>query len=125
MGDLSAHFSAAEFRCRCGRPECQARVLPSPALIEALERLRARVGMPIRITSGLRCTEHNARCGGAPRSFHMQGLAADLMVDGFTGPRLAEEARQVDDITGIGEYPNRVHVDVRPGTARVEWTGSA
>lgn len=46
---------------------------------EVLEPLRRRFGV-IRVTSGYRCPELNRRVGGAERSRHLSGEAADLHV---------------------------------------------
>lgn len=72
---VSEHFRLREFECRC----CH-RVLLSPRLLFCLEALRAAWGCPILITSGYRCEEHNRRSGGVPRSLHMVGQAADILV---------------------------------------------
>ena len=45
--------------------------------MERLDTLRALVG-PLRITSGFRTPEHNAKVGGKKNSAHLKGLAADL-----------------------------------------------
>lgn len=73
-----AHFTAAEFRCRCGRAECDALTEVSLDLLARLERLRERFDRPIVIVSGLRCAWHNTRVGGVDGSEHILGFAADL-----------------------------------------------
>lgn len=107
MGDLSAHFSRSEFRCHhCGRL-----VGPTSQLLAVLERLRARVGRPLRIVSGYRCPAHNAAVGGARGSRHKAGDAADIP-SGYASARLAAECGAV----GIGTKGSwAVHVDTRPG----------
>lgn len=45
---------------------------------KVLEPLRAHFGTPIRINSGFRCEKLNAAVGGAKRSYHLQGRAADI-----------------------------------------------
>jgi uncharacterized protein YcbK (DUF882 family) len=52
----------------------------SPPLLFRLEALRAMWGRPIIITSGYRCPEHNVWVKGSPRSLHMAGQAADVLV---------------------------------------------
>ena len=73
MGDLSNHFSRAEFQC----PDC-GRVYVSPHLIDLLERAREEFERPIVINSGFRCPAHNAAIGGRPQSAHLTGEAADI-----------------------------------------------
>lgn len=46
-----------------------------------LEPLRQQVGRVI-VTSGYRCGVLNAAVGGSPRSYHLQGRAADVFVSG-------------------------------------------
>lgn len=112
MGDLSRHFSAAEFACHhCGQ------VKVSRHLVEHLERLRsARGGRPLRIVSGYRCPTHNRAVGGASRSQHMYGTAADIPA-GYATTAQAEAAGFV----GIGSRGQwAIHVDVRT-TGRARW----
>lgn len=71
---IAPHFSLREFECRC----CGA-VKISPDLVDLLERLRDSLARPIAVTSGYRCAAHNAEVGGAPKSFHLLGRAADIV----------------------------------------------
>ena len=75
-----SHFHKREFKCRCGR--C-AFTDVSAKLIDNLEALRLTLGVPLTVTSGIRCPEHNQRVGGARFSKHMPdgngvGHAADV-----------------------------------------------
>ena len=114
---LSAHFNEDEFRCRCCRG------LPaggmSPELIRRLEELRSRVGRPLVITSGYRCSAHNKAVGGSPKSQHMLGTAADVIAGSIGVDALAEAAESVG-FGGMGRYHRQgfVHVDVRASRAR-------
>lgn len=72
---ISQHFTADEFRCRCG---CN-QVVVNARLIALLEAMRTHAGgRPIVITSGYRCPAHNAAVGGKPNSAHVTGEAADI-----------------------------------------------
>ena len=54
-----------------------------------LEVIRASVGKPVRIESGIRSVEHNARLpNSVPDSGHLTGEAADIWVDGMTSKQL-------------------------------------
>lgn len=108
MGNLSPHFDTSEFACHhCGR------VSVSPSLVEHLERLRRILGRPIVIVSGWRCAEHNAAVGGAPRSQHLYGRAADIPSGVATVPQALAAG-----FTGVGHRRGWVvHVDVRSGAA--------
>jgi len=46
---------------------------------ETLENIRDILKSPLKITSGLRPRRYNKLIGGAPESYHMQGLAADFV----------------------------------------------
>ena len=70
-------FVQKEFQCQCGKcglPEM------SFTLIDALDWLRETMGVPFTVTSGYRCPAHNKAVGGAPKSFHLFGKAADITV---------------------------------------------
>lgn len=109
MGDLSPHFSRAEFADR--RDGSLAAL--DMHLIEHLEDLRARCGgRPLRIVSGFRSASTNLDVGGAPNSQHLYGRAADIPA-GYATVAQAKEA----GFTGIGELDGwATHVDVRPGS---------
>lgn len=117
MGDLSAHFSSAEFRCKCTAAGHGPHAAISRRLVEALERLRkAKGGRPLRIESGVRCQAHNRHVGGATRSQHLSGTAADIP-EGYA----TEGEARAAGFTGIGLRRGwAVHVDVRASPAR--WT---
>ncbi|MBO5249367.1 MAG: peptidase M15 [Muribaculaceae bacterium] len=59
---------------------------PQPHHITNLQRLvtvvldpaREQIGIPIYVNSGYRCPRLNKAVGGAPKSFHLQGRAADI-----------------------------------------------
>ena len=47
-----------------------------------LEPLRVAMNEPIKISSGFRCRELNAKVGGVYNSQHVKGQAADLNIEG-------------------------------------------
>ena len=115
MGDLSEHFSAKEFACHCGCGGVRVELV----LLQALEDIRAMVNAPIIVVSGYRCLAHNTRVGGAKKSFHMQGIAADIKTADMAALYLA--ALKVPAIKGIGIYLRPggwIHVDTRRDPAR-------
>lgn len=96
---ISPHFRLREFQCRC----CGL-VRIEPELVAALERLREALGgRPLLITSGWRCSRHNAAVGGAARSRHLAGRAADIRMSAADQARalpLAREAGFTEVIAG-------------------------
>lgn len=113
MGDLSPHFSAREFRCKDGSEHAIA-----PALIAMLEAIRAHFGAPVTITSGYRSPAWNAKVGGARRSRHLTGEAADIRVARMSPTAVYAWADAHFAAGGIGLYRSWVHVDCRPRRAR-------
>jgi len=127
MGDLSAHFSLSEFRCKCGK--CGLPTGVNPALLDGLETLRGMAGdVPLGVNSGGRCPQHNRAVGGSIWSQHIVNPqkpvldAADVAIRGFGSKQLFLMAEQIPQffVGGIGYYPGKgfVHVDVRGRKAR-------
>lgn len=74
MAENTKNFKVSEFACKCGCgfDEIDQRVMNMAQVI------RDELGVPVRVNSGCRCEEHNARVKGAKNSNHIKGLAADL-----------------------------------------------
>ncbi len=119
---LSPNFTRAEFACKCGVCGFDT---PDPALVAGLQALRDALGKPIIITSGCRCAKHNTAEGGAKRSMHVAGKAADMKVPGMTARALYAAARKIPQFRGFGVDDARgsLHVDVRAVTARWCYVG--
>jgi uncharacterized protein YcbK (DUF882 family) len=97
-----------------------------PMLIELLAILQESWGFdkPLKLHSGYRTPRTNASIGEAasPRSFHLEGKAADISMRGVAPLDMALAAHSVSlrlGMMGIGLYGSFVHVDIGP-TAR--WT---
>lgn len=104
------HFTGAEFRCKDGTKE----FLYCLRLIETLEKIRESLNAPVIINSGYRTPEWNAKVGGAKCSYHMKGMAADIVVKGHTTKEVAKIASEIlGNQGGVIRYTNFVHVDVR------------
>ena len=73
---ISPHFSIGEMACKDGSDE----VLYSTELMSMLEKLRAYGGFTIHINSGYRTPAYNKKIGGASKSQHTLGTAADIVV---------------------------------------------
>lgn len=121
MGDLTANFSRHEFRCKCG---CGFDDV-SPDLVKGLQQLRDLCGRPVIVNSACRCPEHNRRVGGAAKSRHLEGKAADIVIRGLTPRQMADLAEQIDVFQkgAILIYPARgfIHVDVRGARVRITY----
>jgi uncharacterized protein YcbK (DUF882 family) len=114
---LTEHFSLSEFTCRCGCGETSIDL----RLAQALEEIRARIGLPITIDSGFRCAKRNKAVGGAADSRNLIGQAADCSGD-FSLDAFRAAALESKYINGIGVDRQRgfIHIDVRKGPL-VEW----
>jgi uncharacterized protein YcbK (DUF882 family) len=113
---LSPNFTSTEFACKCG---CGFDT-PGPALVAGLQHLRDAIEKPIVILSGCRCAKHNAAEGGAKRSMHIAGKAADIRVQGMPTRELYAVASRVPQFAGFGvdDARNFLHVDTRTVSAR-------
>ena len=78
--------------------------------------LRRITGKPITINSGYRTPSYNTAIGGAKYSQHIEGTAADIVIENHTPEEVFKLAEYVG-FNGRGLYDNFVHVDVRPNEA--------
>ena len=110
---LAKNFKMSEFECHDGTHE----VMIEMKLVEALQRLRDTLGVPLTIESAYRNPVHNMAVGGSPNSRHMLGQAADIKCRSFNPKQVAAAALRCG-FTGIGTYLHNGnwfnHVDVRP-----------
>lgn len=114
---LSKNFRLAEFKCKCSRCDT---VLVDTALTDILQQIRDHFGVSVNINSGYRCPEHNAEVGGASGSHHMQGMAADIVVEGIAPKEVALYAESIG-VKRIGLYDSFVHIG--SGTTKYFWLG--
>ena len=109
---ISEHFSLHEFACPC----CKAAKV-HPHLLMGLEKLRAKLRKPIRLSSAYRCLKHNLEIGGVADSNHIHGRAADIPTTSLemTPLELARVCATIPEFKRIGVYARRrfVHVGVR------------
>ncbi|WP_200896319.1 glucosaminidase domain-containing protein [Pseudarthrobacter chlorophenolicus] len=129
---LSPNFTVGELVFSGNQYAEKARI--SPVLVAALQKLRDRVGRPVRITSGYRSWERNVavyRNAKPPKkptlSRHCSGQAADVTVAGMSGLDIAKAAVDVlGDGIGVGIGAGFAHIDVRgKWTAWTYLSGSA
>ena len=92
-------------------------------LANQLQALRNKIGKPIHITSGYRCEEYNERVGGATRSQHLIGKAADIQVRSMQPSEVYDTIEEMigkGDIlqAGLKAYNTFTHYDYRGRRAR-------
>ena len=92
---------------------------PDAELIKVLESVRRHFNEPIHITSGARCEDYNQVIGGSKNSQHLQGKAADFIVNGVSATDVQSFLEHKHpDTYGIGKATNFTHLDVREHRAR-------
>jgi len=85
-------------------------------LAKNLQVLRDEVKKPIKITSGYRNAEFNAKIKGAIKSRHITGQAADLKIEGYTPKQVAAIIEKLIASGkmkqgGLGIYSTWIHYD--------------
>lgn len=105
------NFKDNEFGCKhCGK------FIENTELKAVLELVRLKFGGIVTITSGTRCRTHNKNVGGASRSQHLLGTAADIACS-KASPREVYDylCDTFPDYYGIAAYISKgfCHVDVR------------
>ncbi|MGE0490449.1 MAG: D-Ala-D-Ala carboxypeptidase family metallohydrolase [Vulcanimicrobiota bacterium] len=117
---LSEHFVLGEFVCN--NPTFRQFVRVHDDLVRMLEEIRSAVGGAINLTNAHRPWPHNASIGGATKSEHIAGTAADIYTDAISNSELHRICdRIIGNKGGVGRYADFVHVDVRGFHAR--WDG--
>lgn len=122
--DEIKYFTREEFACKCGGRYCNGYPVEIDAgMVKIADQIRARIGKPIPINSGLRCKVHNENVGGVSNSQHLLGKAADLgCPSGCTPAQMASIAEEImGDTGGIGTYSWGIHIDTRSTKSR--WNG--
>lgn len=113
MGDISKNFSRDEHACECG---CGFDTVDVELNYVLQVHIRDYFNKEVTISGPNRCFERNIATPGASRdSLHVEGKAADIKVKD-TSPQAVYTYldRKFPNKYGIGLYPNRVHIDVRP-----------
>lgn len=116
MSDWPApNFSPEELRCRgCIGNNCHRN--PYNFVEElpiGLQKIRDMQNRPLKINSAYRCPFHNTRVGGAPRSRHKIGDAADISIVNWTREEMLSLIEDADEagFAGFGFYGTFLHVD--------------
>ena len=122
---LSPHFNAKEFRCKCGKEH---EFSVSDELVQKLEQLYAALNCSkIIVTSGFRCSAHDKAVKGSGTGQHTLGNAADICCYGQDRQPISSKVvcckaqdigfSGIANITAAYQY---THVDVRSGK---KWYG--
>lgn len=85
------------------------------SLRDVLNYLRDKLGQPIFINSAYRTPEVNKAVGGAKRSLHMQGRAADIRTKPMYLGELWKLVEQYDSQYGLSEkilYSSFIHIAI-------------
>ena len=116
--DISAHFRAREFQCKCfGKYAGCRRIWTPRKVVQLAERIREEVG-PWSPISASRCSGHNAAVGGARASQHLTALALD--VPSSLGLSISQARSLGAKGVGYGGRSYRVlHVDYGPARSWV------
>ena len=88
-------------------------------LANRLQVTRDILQKPIKINSGYRSIQYNAKIGGTSNSFHIKGMAADIVIEGMYPREVQEYLKHWSG--GLGSYDTFTHVDIREEKAR--WFG--
>ena len=115
---ITHNFNLSEFASKDGST-IPSDLLPNiQSLAKNLEVLRGYFGKPIHINSGYRSPEHNKKIGGAAKSQHLLGNAADIYINGILPieiykviEKLIDEGNMIEG--GLGLYKTFVHYDIR------------
>ena len=106
---ISKNFKVKEFRCKDGSDT----ILIDVYFVQNyLQKIRDYFGVPVTINSAYRTSEWNTKCGGAKKSYHLKGMAFDIVVKGKTPQEIAKYAQSLG-INGIIRYNTFVHIDSR------------
>jgi len=115
MGNISRNFNREEFKCNCG---CEP-IAVDAELVKVLQSIRDQFNKSIKITSSYRCKAYNEHIGGAEKSKHVLGIAADIQVSGLDARYIAKYLdEKYPHKYGVGSYETFTHIDVRKIKAR-------
>jgi RHS repeat-associated protein len=90
--------------------------LPKQEVMTGLECMSRCLKTTILISSGWRDEKGNEAAGGVEDSYHLKGLAADVHEPPAQG-KLRKAAAECGLTILAKKYPNRIHVEVRDGSA--------
>jgi hypothetical protein len=90
--DSIKHFKKSEFTCKCGCGLNNIQI----EVVKIADEVREHFRSPAIVTSGTRCTKHNAEVGGVRNSRHIQGKAIDMYLQNVNWYDLLEYLRELE-----------------------------
>lgn len=112
--DEIVYFDRSEFACHCGGAHCNGfPAEPEEKLIRVADAIRKKFGAAATVSSGVRCTKHNANVGGVSNSRHLSGKAMDFCVAGKSAAQLLAEVQKHSEIRySYAIDSSFVHMDI-------------
>lgn len=108
------YFDRDEFKCKCGKYCNGFPVEPKEKLVRAAEKVRNHFGVPVNLSSGVRCDTHNANVGGVSGSRHRLGKAMDFRVSGKKSSEVLAYVKTLPEIRyTYAINDNYVHMDIQ------------
>jgi zinc D-Ala-D-Ala carboxypeptidase len=108
--NLTEHFTAGELNYQAAPFAARVNL---EELARLLERARAIIGAPLRVTSGWRSAERNQEVGGSATSQHVDGSAADVVPVGLSNFDAYKRLRDAGALGWFGQvivYPDTGHL---------------
>ena len=120
---LTKNFNLREFASKDGAEFPEEVKKQLQRLADNLQVLRDAVCKPIIINSGYRSPEHNKAVKGEKNSFHVKGMAADIVIDGMSPGEVFEKILELQQegkmkVGGLHAYKSFTHYDIRGYYAR-------
>ena len=114
------YFNHKEFDCP-GKPGTGE--LMDSEFLQKLDQAREIYGKSMRVNSGYRTKEHNAKIGGVKNSSHLRGLAADISCKSSSDRFAMLNAFMQAGFKRIGVANSFIHVDTDEDKSQnIIWT---
>jgi len=107
------YFSRKEFACKCGRYCDGYPAQMQRGVVELADRARVEMRGVGFVSSGLRCSRHNADVGGVSDSRHLTGKAVDLRIEGRSARQMLVWAQKQPEVRyAYAIDMNYIHMDI-------------
>lgn len=112
---VSKNFQVHEFACKDGS---EVTYIDSE-LVDVLQDIRNHFKRPVIINSAYRTPSYNKKVGGVNDSYHLQGKACDIVVNGIKPATVYKYLdEKYNNKYGVGLYPAFTHIDTRATASR-------